>query len=71
MATTFDDCQLEIDADRGVIYVHGSKGITLVRVCNINPTILHFALSQLSLNLIDIVAHSVAAGGLNTNNDNE
>lgn len=30
-----DNCQLEIDVDRGVLYVHSSDGITLVRVCQI------------------------------------
>ena len=30
-----DNCQLIIDADRGVLYVHSSDGVTLVRVCQI------------------------------------
>lgn len=32
-----NDCQLEIDTERGVLYVHSSTGKTLVRVCQI-PT---------------------------------
>lgn len=30
-----DNCQLVVDVDRGVLYVHSSDGITLVRVCQI------------------------------------
>ena len=29
------DGELEIDQDRGVIYFHSSKGITLLRICNL------------------------------------
>lgn len=41
MATTMslavEDCTLEIDVERGVIYVHGPTGMTLLRVCRL-PT---------------------------------
>ena len=30
-----DGCQLEIDTSRGVVYVHGPNGVTLVRICQI------------------------------------
>lgn len=32
---TIDNCQLEIDRLRGVLYVHSPDGMTLVRVCQI------------------------------------
>lgn len=32
----FDNCQLEIDHNRGVIYVHLPTGECKVRICNIN-----------------------------------
>ena len=36
MATTVYPAQLEIDHDRGVIYVHSAKdGRTLMRICNL------------------------------------
>lgn len=35
-----DNCQLEIDMDRGVLYVHSSDGQTLVRVCQIPQRVL-------------------------------
>lgn len=31
----FDGCQLEIDNQRGVIYVHGQNGQTLLRICRL------------------------------------
>ena len=35
-----DNCQLEIDVDRGVLYVHSSDGIILVRVCRIPARVM-------------------------------
>ena len=35
-----DNCQLEIDVDRGVLYVHSSDGMTLVRVCQIPQRVI-------------------------------
>ena len=35
MIIKIDNCQLEIDKNRGVVYVHSPKGMTLVRVCKI------------------------------------
>ncbi len=35
-----DNCQLEIDVDRGVLYVHSSAGITLVKVSGIPDHII-------------------------------
>jgi len=32
---TIDNCQLEIDSDRGVLYVHGPEGFTLLRMCGL------------------------------------
>jgi|1185.fasta_scaffold595168_1 hypothetical protein len=34
---TINGCQLEIDENRGVIYVHGPMGWTLLRICRL-PT---------------------------------
>lgn len=28
-----DNCQLEMDFNRGVIYVHSSEGYTILRIC--------------------------------------
>ncbi len=30
-----DECQLEVDRERGVVYVHGPMGQTLVRISGI------------------------------------
>mgnify|MGYP001563698222 CR=1 FL=1 len=35
MSYKIDNCQLEVDAERGVVYVHGPDGVTLLRVCKI------------------------------------
>lgn len=35
MTDTWDNVQLEIDRDRGVLWVHGSQGFTLLRVCGL------------------------------------
>jgi hypothetical protein len=32
MRQTIDGCQLEIDGERGVLYVHGPNGVTLLRL---------------------------------------
>lgn len=40
MTTKWDNCQLELDQDRGVLYVHSAEGITLVRVCCIPKIII-------------------------------
>ena len=39
MIVTIDNCQLEIDTDRGVIYVHHPEGFTAVRICGVKPNI--------------------------------
>jgi len=37
MATIkYSDCELEIDVDRGVVYVHGPDGRTRVRICGLH-----------------------------------
>lgn len=38
-----DNCQLEIDVDRGVLYVHSSDGISLVRVCQIPQEVMRLS----------------------------
>ena len=43
-----DNCQLEIDENRGVLYVHSPDGITLVRICQIPKRII-------KTDLIDVV----------------
>jgi hypothetical protein len=35
MVTKIDNCQLEIDHDRGVIYVHHPDGFTAIRICSL------------------------------------
>lgn len=35
MTTEFSNCQLEIDHERGVIYVHGPNGQTLLRISSL------------------------------------
>ena len=35
MSTIVDGCQIEIDRDRGVVYVHGPQGNTLLRICRL------------------------------------
>ena len=41
MIKIVENCQLEIDEDRGVLYVHSPEGITLVRVCQIPEQTIH------------------------------
>lgn len=48
MTYTIDNCQLEVDVERGVVYVHGPNGQTLVRVCKIPTSVLRYS------NTIDI-----------------
>ena len=48
MTRKIDGCQLEVDEKRGVLYVHGPQGITLVRVCQIPKAIAR-------LEVIDVV----------------
>ena len=38
-----ENCQLEIDVDRGVLYVHSSDGVTLVRVCQIPARVIELS----------------------------
>lgn len=35
MTVKIDNCQLEVDQARGVIYVHSPLGRTLLRICNV------------------------------------
>jgi hypothetical protein len=35
--TIIDGCRLEIDEPRGVIYVHGADGTTLLRISGLPP----------------------------------
>lgn len=35
-----DNCQLEVDRLRGVVYVHSPEGKTLLRVCQIPPAVV-------------------------------
>lgn len=37
MPTTKIDGQLEIDHKRGVIYFHNLRGITVLRICRLEP----------------------------------
>ena len=40
MSDKFEGCQLEVDGARGVLYVHSSEGVTLVRVSRIPPRVI-------------------------------
>jgi hypothetical protein len=33
---TIDNCQIEWDKDRGVLYVHSIHGHTLIRICGLD-----------------------------------
>lgn len=35
MSFVVENCQLEVDTDRGVIYVHSPEGYTALRVCGV------------------------------------
>ncbi len=53
-----DNCQLEIDTNRGVLYVHSSDGVTLVRVCQIPARVVEQSYDQRTYQwkgMIDIV----------------
>ena len=54
-----NDCQLEIDRVRGVVYVHSPMGNTLVRICRIPPAVL----DQSERALIDVVYDRELAKG--------
>jgi len=41
MIKKINNCQLEIDTDRGVLYVHKKDGNTAVRICKIPPIIIN------------------------------
>jgi len=63
-----DNCQLEIDTDRGVLYVHSSEGVTLVRVCQIPARVMGLSYDKRShcwkgKGMIDIVYDRVLAKG--------
>lgn len=34
-----DNCQLEVDEKRGVVYVHHPKGYTAIRICGLQTAI--------------------------------
>ena len=34
---TFGNCTLEIDSERGMMYVHSPEGFTLLRICGMKP----------------------------------
>ena len=57
MSHEIRDCTLEIDSGRGVIYVHGPTGVTLVRIGHLPtpvPTPNIEGLTLNSINTIDI-----------------
>ncbi|MBA7638613.1 hypothetical protein ES703_46269 [subsurface metagenome] len=61
-----DNCQLEIDTDRGVLYVHSSEGVTLVRVCQIPARVMELSYDKRNCRwkgMIDVVYDRVLAGG--------
>lgn len=61
-----DNCQLEIDTNRGVLYVHSSEGVTLVRVCQIPARVMELSYSKRNhywKGMIDVVYDRVLAKG--------
>ncbi len=52
-----DNCKLEIDTMRGVVYVHGPEGRTLLRICQI-------PLAVMNMEPIDITYDRELAKGL-------
>lgn len=48
---TIDNCQVEWDKERGVLYVHSSQGITIIRICGMPKSSM-----VLSTGSIDITA---------------
>jgi len=57
MSKKVDNCQLEIDEERGVVYVHSSEGKTLVRICQIPK-------SRIKGDFLDVVFDRELAKGL-------
>ena len=58
MTVRIDNCQLEIDTDSGVLYVHSSAGISLVRVCQIPQRVMRTSYDKRVhawLGMIDVV----------------
>jgi len=56
MITKIDNCQLEIDKNQGVIYVHSPRGITLLRICRVpREILLNRDFSYDHLEMIDVV----------------
>ncbi len=61
-----DNCQLEVDVDRGVLYVHSSDGMTLVRVCQIPERVMEQSYDKHTytwLGIIDVVYDRELAKG--------
>ena len=66
MTIKIDNCQLEVDVDRGVLYVHSSDGHTLLRVCQIPQRVLEQAYDKSVLiwpNTVDVVYDRELAKG--------
>ena len=57
MTIVIENCQLELDLKRGVIYVHSPRGRTLVRVCQIYLTDYTFDEEKA---LLDIISSKAA-----------
>ncbi len=61
-----ENCQLEIDTERGVLYVHSSEGTTLVRVCQIPVNVIDLVYDKENYywnGMIDIVYDRAIAAG--------
>ena len=62
-----DNCQLVIDVNRGVLYVHSSDGMTLVRVCQIPARVIESSYDESLIEwkgMIDVVYdRELAKGG--------
>ena len=66
MTIKIDNCQLEVDVDRGVLYVHSSDSHTLLRVCQIPQRVLKQAYDKSALiwpNAVDVVYDRELAKG--------
>jgi len=57
-----NNCQLEVDRVRGVVYVHGPNGRTLLRICRIPPAVV-------DAGFIDVMFDKELAKGFNKKPD--
>jgi len=59
---TITNCVLEVDESRGVIYVHGPEGKTLLRVCGCPPGTAGDELLDITLKFQRLAPHTFSWG---------